>query len=83
MGGAARVYNAGVDYIYTALGIFHPEHIGIVQLYGAAGEGASRETAAAMALEGVAAVQAALANFPQSQTQSAGSCAGSNGIWSS
>ncbi len=63
------VYNAGVDYIYTALGIFHPEHIGIVQLYGAAGEGASRETAAAMALEGVAAVQAALANFPQSQTK--------------
>ncbi len=63
------VYNAGVDYLYTALGIFHPEHIGIVQLYGAAGEGASRETAAAMALEGVAAVQAALANFPQSQTK--------------
>ncbi len=64
------VYNAGVDYIYTALGIFHPDHVGIVQLYGAAGEGASRETAAAMALEGAAAVQAALANFPQSQTRS-------------
>ncbi len=63
------VYNAGVDYVYTALGIFHPEHVGIVQLYGAAGEGASRETAATMALEGVAAVQAALANFPQSQTR--------------
>ncbi len=63
------VYNAGVDYLYTALGIFHPDHVGIVQLYGAAGEGSSRETAAAMALEGVAAVQAALANFPQSQTR--------------
>jgi len=63
------VYNAGVDYVYTALGIFHPEHVGIVQLYGAAGEGASRETAAALALEGAAAVQAALANFPQSQTR--------------
>ncbi len=63
------VYNAGVDYIYTALGIFHPEHVGIVQLYGAAGEGASRETAATMALEGLAAVEAALANFPQSQTR--------------
>lgn len=63
------VYNAGVDYLYTALGIFHPEHIGIVQLYGAAGEGVSRETAAGMALEGAAAVEAALANFPQSQTR--------------
>lgn len=63
------VYNAGVDYLYTALGIFHPEHVGIVQLYGAAGEGTSRETAAALALEGAAAVQAALANFPQSQTR--------------
>jgi hypothetical protein len=63
------VYNAGVDYLYTALGIFHPEHVGIVQLYGAAGEGENRETAAALALEGAAAVQAALANFPQSQTR--------------
>ncbi|MFZ5888337.1 MAG: serine-rich protein [Chloroflexota bacterium] len=65
------VYNAGVDYIYTALGIFQSEHVGIVQLYGAAGEGTSRETAAALALEGVTAVQAALANFPQSQTRAA------------
>jgi hypothetical protein len=63
------VYNAGVDYLYSALGIFHPEHVGIVQLYGAGGEGSSRETAAALALEGVAAVEAALANFPQSQTR--------------
>jgi hypothetical protein len=63
------VYNAGVDYVYTALGIFHPEHVGVVQLYGAAGEGRNRETAAARALEGLAAVEAALANFPQSQTR--------------
>ena len=63
------IYNAGVDYLYTALGIFHPNHIGIVQLYGAAGEGESRETAASIALDGLAAVQAALANFPQSQTR--------------
>ncbi len=63
------VYNAGVDYLYTALGIFHPEHVGIVLLYGAAGEGSSRETAATMALEGLSAVQAGLANFPQSQTR--------------
>jgi hypothetical protein len=63
------VYNAGVDYVYTALGIFHPEHVGVVQLYGAAGEGTNRETAAARALEGLAAVEAALANFPQSQTR--------------
>jgi len=63
------LYNAGVDYVYTALGIFHPEHVGVVQLYGAAGEGTNRETAAGMALEGLAAVEAALANFPQSQTR--------------
>jgi len=63
------IYNAGVDYLYSALGIFHPDHIGIVQLYGAAGEGESRETAASLALDGLAAVQAALANFPQSQTR--------------
>ncbi|MGB9800976.1 MAG: hypothetical protein ACPLUL_12865, partial [Thermanaerothrix sp.] len=25
------LYNAGVDYVYTALGIFHPEHVGVVQ----------------------------------------------------
>ncbi|MEW6287059.1 MAG: serine-rich protein [Chloroflexota bacterium] len=64
------VYNAGVDYLYSALGIFHPDHVGIVQLYGAAGEGESVESAAALALEGAAAVEAALANFPQSQTRS-------------
>ena len=46
------IYNADVDYVYTALGIFHPEHVGIVQLYGAAGEGQNRETAAVMALKG-------------------------------
>jgi hypothetical protein len=63
------VYNAGVDYLYSALGIFHPDHVGIVQLYGAAGEGESQERAAALALEGAAAVEAALANFPQSQTR--------------
>jgi hypothetical protein len=63
------LYNAGVDYIYSALGIFHPDHIGIVQLYGAAGEGKSLEAAAKVALEGLAAVQASLANFPQSQTR--------------
>ncbi len=68
--GALRgIYNAGVDYLYSALGIFQPEHIGIVQLYGAAGEGESRETAATLAMEGLSAVQAALANFPQSQTR--------------
>jgi hypothetical protein len=63
------LYNAGINYVYTALGIFHPEHIGIVQLYGAAGEGESLEMAEKMALEGLAAVQASLANFPQSQVR--------------
>ena len=32
------LYNAGVHFLYSAAGIFTPEHIGIVQYYGAAAE---------------------------------------------
>src|SRR5690242_8399530 len=44
--GAIRgLYNAGVNFVYTACGIFQPEHLGIVQLYGAAANAPSPEEA--------------------------------------
>src|SRR3972149_11682943 len=41
------MYNAGVDFLYSAAGMFTPERVGIVQYYGAAAEGTNEETAAA------------------------------------
>lgn len=62
------LYNADVDFCYTALGAFQPERLGVVQFYGAAHEAPSREEAAAEALRRLAAVEAVLANYPQSRT---------------
>ncbi|HNB54904.1 MAG TPA: ATP-binding protein, partial [Anaerolineales bacterium] len=68
--GAMRgVYGAGVDYVYTAAGIFTPEHVGVVQFYGAAGDGASLDEAVRRAHTHLGAVEATLSNFPQSQTR--------------
>jgi hypothetical protein len=61
------LHNAGVNFVYTAMGIYAPDHIGIVQLFGAAGEAESVEEAAEQALIGASTVEAVLANFPQSQ----------------
>ncbi len=61
------LHNAGVNFVYTAMGIYAPDHIGIVQLFGAAGEADSVEEAAEKALIGTSTVEAVLANFPQSQ----------------
>ncbi|MDR7574328.1 MAG: serine-rich protein [Armatimonadota bacterium] len=61
------LYNAGVDALYVAAGIFTPRRVGIVQFYGAAAEAADREAAFAEALRRQAAVEAVLANFPQSR----------------
>ena len=61
------LHNAGVNFVYTAMGIYAPDHIGIVQLFGAAGEADSVEEAAEQALIGASTVEAVLANFPQSQ----------------
>ncbi len=63
------LYNAGVEFVYLALGIFHPRHVGIVQMYGAAAEAASREAAGAQARSRLAAVEAILANYAQSRTR--------------
>jgi hypothetical protein len=68
--GAVRgLYNAGVNFIYTASGIFTPEHIGVVQFYGAAVDGDTREAAAQKVTEHISAVLAVLANFTQSRTR--------------
>ncbi len=61
------LYNAGVDAIYVAAGIFSPRRIGIVQWYGAAAEHGSLEAAFAEALRRQTAVEAVLANFPQAR----------------
>ena len=66
--GAVRgLHNAGVNFVYTSMGIYTPEHIGIVQYFGAAGEGTTEADAARKALNGAATVEAVLANFPQSR----------------
>jgi len=63
------LYDAQVDFVYLALGIFHPRHIGIVQMYGATSEGESAEAAGQEATRRLSSVQAVLANYPQSQTR--------------
>ena len=61
------LYNARVNFAYAAAGIFAPEHIGIVQYYGATADASNHSDAARDALHQVAAVEAALANYPQSR----------------
>ncbi len=61
------LYNAQADYVYTAAGIFTPQHVGVVQFYGGAGEAESRELAAEQAIRSLAAVKATLANYAQSR----------------
>ena len=62
------LYNASVDFLYTAFGVFQPERLGVVQCYGAAAEAVSEDLAAREALYRLAAVEATLANYPQSRT---------------
>ena len=62
------LYNAGVDFVYSTLGVFRPDHVGIVQFYGVATNGDTLEDAARLARQRLAAVLATLANYPQSKT---------------
>ncbi len=62
------LYNAGVDFVYSTLGIYRPDHVGIVQFYGAAANGDTLDEAERLARQRLAAVLATLANYPQSQT---------------
>ena len=59
------LYNAGIDYVYLAAGIFTPNYVGVTQFYGAGAEASSKTIAAADALRQYAAVEAVLANYPQ------------------
>ncbi len=61
------LYNAGVDFVYTVMGAFKPEHLGVAQFYGAAAEASTERRAIDQALMRMAAVEATLANYPQSR----------------
>jgi hypothetical protein len=61
------IYNANINFIAASAGIFTPEHIGLVQYFGAAGEGPDERVAAEIALRGMDAVEGALAEYHQSQ----------------
>ncbi len=66
--GAVRgLHNAGVNFLYAACGIFKPDHIGIVQYYGAAADNDNRDAAGLEAMQGMSSVEAALSNFKQSE----------------
>ncbi len=62
------MYNAGVNFVYSAMGMFRPRYVGIVQFYGAAATADTKDEAIARAREQLAAVLATLANYPQSRT---------------
>ncbi len=60
------VYGAGVELVYLVAGIYQPKRLGIVQLYGAIGRGATLEAAQTQAMAGGAAIEAAMsAAYPQ------------------
>src|SRR5450756_2653856 len=68
MWGAMRgIYNAGVNFVAANAGIFKPDHVGLVQYFGAAGEGPSQDAAAEKALRGMTTVEGVMANFHQSK----------------
>lgn len=63
------LYNADVDFLYTAVGVYQPQHLGVMQFYGAAAEAQSERAAADEARRRMAAVEATLANYPLSRLQ--------------
>ena len=66
------LHNAGVNFVYAATGIYKPNHIGIVQYYGAAAESQDSEASAAkIALGHMRAVESVLAaGFSQTKLAS-------------
>ncbi|MBI9045820.1 MAG: serine-rich protein [Anaerolineaceae bacterium] len=65
------LYNAKVDFLYTACGIFDP-YIGLVQMYGAAANASSKKAAAQKAHEDALTVEATIAGYAQSKMASPG-----------
>ncbi|MEA2008396.1 MAG: ATP-binding protein, partial [Chloroflexota bacterium] len=63
------LYSSQTDFVYSAMGIFKPKRVGVIQYYGAAGNGSTTAEAGAQAREGLTAVMSSLANFQQSQTR--------------
>jgi hypothetical protein len=61
-------HRARVNFLYTTCGIFDPEYLGIVQMYGAAANAPTELEAAHKAVSMIAAVDSALASYPQSRT---------------
>ena len=58
------LYAADVDFVYTAMGVYRPEHLGVGQFYGAAAEAFTERKAISDARERMDAVIATMANFP-------------------
>ena len=58
------LYAADVDFVYTAMGVYRPEHLGVGQFYGAAAEAYTETMAIREARKRMDAVIATMANFP-------------------
>jgi len=58
------LYTSKVDFIYTAMGVFRPEHLGIGQFYGAAAEAYTEQRAIQKAMDNMETIVASMANFP-------------------
>lgn len=65
------LHNAGVNFIFAAAGMYKPQHVGIIQYYGAAAQADDEQTAAAKALRDVRAIEANMAGgFSQTKLAS-------------
>ena len=61
------IYNAGMELIYIAAGLYEPQPMGVVQVYGAAGEAWDHRTARDLAIRGGHVIKASLHSaFPYS-----------------
>ena len=61
------LHNASVDFVYAAMGVYTPHPLGVVQFYGAAAEAGTKDEAFRQATRRLLAVEATLANYPQSR----------------
>ncbi len=58
------LYAAKVDFVYTAMGVYRPQHLGVGQFYGAAAEAHTERMAILEAKERMDSVIATMSNFP-------------------
>lgn len=65
------LHNAGVNFVFVSAGMYKPQHIGIIQYYGAAAQADDEQAAAAKAMRDMRAIEANLAGgFPQTKLAS-------------